>query len=171
MAGQQLTVSMKYSKDYYRSDCTHSPELGDFTIASAIVVAKERSLHVCTVHKDSKCKDPIIVIKGDIKRIEKAPSVRYVQCAFVGYDEDKHGDKHGDKYGDKVGEKDGNKNGTATSKMIEEDMVRRGQCVPWRIRSWFWSLNGEMDCDALLLVLFIASKALLYCSTAGMWGG
>jgi hypothetical protein len=115
MAGQQLTVSMKYSKDHYRSDCTHSPELRDFTIASAIIVAKERSLLFCTVHKDSKYKDPIIVIKGDIKRVEKTPSVSYVQCALVGYDEDKRGDKHGDKHGhehgDKDGEKDGNKDG------------------------------------------------------------
>jgi hypothetical protein len=107
MAGQQLTVTMKYSKDHYRSDCTHSPELGDFTMASATIVAKERSLHVCTVHKDSKCKDPSIVIKGDIKRVGKAPSVSYVQCTLVRYDEDKNGGKHGDKHG----EKDGNKNG------------------------------------------------------------
>lgn len=109
MYGQQLTVPMNYSKDQHRSDCTHSPELGNLTIASATIVAKDRSLHVCTVHKDSKCKDPVIVIKGDIKRVEKAPSVSYFQCAYAGYDEDKHGDKHGDEHGDK--DEDEDKNG------------------------------------------------------------
>jgi hypothetical protein len=96
LEGQQLTVSIKYSKDHYRSDCMHSPELGDFKIASATIMAKERSLHVCTVHKDSACKDPIIIIKGDVVSVEKAPSVTYVQCAFVGYNGDKHEHKNGD---------------------------------------------------------------------------
>jgi hypothetical protein len=138
MYGQQLTVPMNYSKDQHRSDCTHSPELGNFTIASATIVAKERSLHVCTVHKDSKCKDPIIVIKGDIKRVGKAPSVSYVQCASVRYMrismetsmgmsmEIRMRIRMGENMGQKMGTGMGIRMGTASSRMIEEAMVGRG---------------------------------------------